>query len=153
MDWPTFLAYLTRKSPPILVRGAGLSRARLRRSDQGCHWLRCGRHPIGSAASALKVMIPTLLPALERHGRLALGNGKRAHVLDVDTATTIDRLLIDTKVAASGGRRRRIGFYSAIRREVPIRTFNDRKDPPPASERSTWWRTGEHPWLDPSSRR
>ena len=37
----------------------------------------------------LKVMIPTLLPALERHGRLALGNGKRALVLDVDAATTI----------------------------------------------------------------
>jgi hypothetical protein len=24
-----------------------------------------------------------------------------------------------------------VGFYSAIRREVPIRTFNDWKDPPP----------------------
>ena len=24
-----------------------------------------------------------------------------------------------------------MGFYSAIRREVPIRTFNDWKDPPP----------------------
>ena len=35
------------------------------------------------------------------------------------------------KVAAAGGRRRRAGFYSAIRREVPIRTFNDWKDPPP----------------------
>jgi hypothetical protein len=35
------------------------------------------------------------------------------------------------KVAASGGKRRRAGFYSAIRREVPIRTFNDWKGPPP----------------------
>ena len=35
------------------------------------------------------------------------------------------------KVAAAGGRRRRVGFYSAIRREVPIRTFNDWADPPP----------------------
>ena len=35
------------------------------------------------------------------------------------------------KVAAAGGRRRRAGFYSAIRREVPIRTFNDWKDPMP----------------------
>ena len=47
------------------------------------------------------------------------------------SAATIDRLLGDVKVAAAGGRRRRVGFYSAIRREVPIRTFNDWKDPPP----------------------
>ena len=36
-----------------------------------------------------------------------------------------------TKIAAAGGRRRRVGFYSAIRREVPIRTFNDWNDPAP----------------------
>ena len=35
------------------------------------------------------------------------------------------------KVAAAGGRRRRAGFHSVIRREVPIRTFNDWKDPVP----------------------
>jgi hypothetical protein len=35
-----------------------------------------------------------------------------------------------TKVAAPGGLRRRVGFYSAIRREVPIRTFDDWNDPP-----------------------
>jgi hypothetical protein len=46
-------------------------------------------------------------------------------------AATIDRLLGPTKLAAAVGRRRRVGFYSAIRREVPIRTFNDWKDPPP----------------------
>ena len=47
------------------------------------------------------------------------------------SAATIDRLLGDVKIAAAGGRRRRVGFYSAIRREVPIRTFNDWNDPPP----------------------
>ena len=78
----------------------------------------------------LKVMIPTLLPALARHGRLTLGKADRALVLGV-SAATIDRLLIDTKVAAAGGRRRRVGFYSAVRREVPIRTFNDWNDPAP----------------------
>jgi len=78
----------------------------------------------------LVVMIPTLLPSLERHGRLQLGESERAMVLSV-SAATIDRLLGDVKVAAAGGRRRRVGFYSAIRREVPIRTFNDWKDPPP----------------------
>ena len=78
----------------------------------------------------LVVMIPTLLPALETHGRLELGKGDRALVLAV-SAATIDRLLVETKVAASGGRRCRVGFYSAVRREVPIRTFNDWNDPPP----------------------
>jgi hypothetical protein len=78
----------------------------------------------------LKVMIPTLLPALEQHGRLRLGQADRDRVL-VISAATIDRLLVDVKIAASGGRRRRAGFYSAIRREVPIRTFNDWNSPPP----------------------
>jgi hypothetical protein len=78
----------------------------------------------------LKVMIPTLLPALERHGRLNLGAADRALMLMI-SAATIDRLLADTKIAAAGGKRRRVGFYSAIRREVPIRTFNDWADPPP----------------------
>ena len=78
----------------------------------------------------LKVMFPTLLPALERHGRLELSKADRASVLEV-SATTIDRQLVDTKIAAAGGKRRRVGFYSAIRREVPIRTFNDWNNPAP----------------------
>jgi hypothetical protein len=78
----------------------------------------------------LKVMIPTLLPALERNGRLTLDESDRGPVLAI-SAATIDRLLGDVRVAASGGKRRRAGFYSAIRREVPIRTFNDWKSPPP----------------------
>ena len=75
-------------------------------------------------------MIPTLLPALERHGRLALDKTERGQLLAIGAAT-IDRLLIDTKIAAAGGKRRRVGFYSAVRREVPIRTFNDWNDPAP----------------------
>ena len=78
----------------------------------------------------LKVMIPTLLPALEQHGRLQLGQSDRDRVLAI-SAATIDRMLVDVKIAASGGRRRRAGFYSVIRREVPIRTFNDWNSPPP----------------------
>jgi len=78
----------------------------------------------------LVVMIPTLVPALQQHGRLELSEGEQAQLLAV-SAATIDRMLGDVKVAAAGGRRRRVGFYSAIRREVPIRTFNDWKDPAP----------------------
>src|SRR5260221_4457673 len=75
-------------------------------------------------------MIPTLLPSLERHGRLKLDQAGRALVLAV-SAATIDRLLVETKIAAAGGKRRRVGFYSAVRREVPIRAFQDWDDPPP----------------------
>ena len=78
----------------------------------------------------LVAMIPALLPALERHGRLQPTNEDRGLLLSV-SAATIDRMLVDVKIAAAGGRRRRVGFYSAIRREVPIRTFNDWSDPPP----------------------
>src|SRR6201992_1029866 len=78
----------------------------------------------------LRVMIPTLLPSLERHGRLKLDKAGRALVLGV-SAATIERLLVETKIAAAGGKRRRVVFYSAVRREVPIRTFNDWHDPPP----------------------
>src|SRR5260370_397728 len=78
----------------------------------------------------LKVMIPTLLPPLEQHGGLKLDKTDRDLVLAI-SAATIDRVLGDVKVAASGGKRRRAGFYSAIRREVPIRTFNDWNSPPP----------------------
>jgi hypothetical protein len=74
-------------------------------------------------------MIPTL-SALERNDRLKLDRTDRDRVLAI-SAASIDRLLGDVKVAASGGKRRRAGFSSAIRREVPIRTFNDWKNPPP----------------------
>lgn len=57
------------------------------------------------------------------------------------SAATIDRMLVDVKIAAAEGRRRRAGFYSAIRREVPIPTFNDWAPRRLASARSTWWRT------------
>src|SRR5437588_7903512 len=57
----------------------------------------------------LVVMIPTLLPALEGNGRLTLDGSDRARVLAISSAT-IDRLLGDVRVAASGGKRRGAGF-------------------------------------------
>jgi hypothetical protein len=100
----------------------------------------------------LAVMIPTLLPALERHGRLNLGTCERALVLRA-SAATIDRLLADVKIAAAGGRRRRAGFSSAVRRQVPVRTFNDWGAPSRATARPIWLRMAAHRFLDPSSRR
>ena len=78
----------------------------------------------------LVAMIPALSPSLARHGRLQPTSEERRLLLSV-SAATIDRMLVAVKVAAAGGRRRRVGFYSAIRREAPIRTFNDWGAPPP----------------------
>lgn len=78
----------------------------------------------------LKPMIPVLLSALERHGQLEIEATTREALLKVSPAT-MDRLLSETRIAASGGRRRRAGFSSAVRRSVPVRTFGDWNDPPP----------------------
>jgi hypothetical protein len=78
----------------------------------------------------LKPLIPVLLPALERHGRITLAEDARARVLAV-SAATMDRLLSDIRLVARGGQRRRAGFSSAVRRAVPVRTFGDWNDPPP----------------------
>ena len=78
----------------------------------------------------LKPLIPVLLPALERHGRLALSAERRAALLAISPAS-MDRLLSEVRLIARGGRRRRAGFSSAVRRTVPIRTFGDWNDQPP----------------------
>jgi hypothetical protein len=78
----------------------------------------------------LKPLIPTLLPALERHGRLTLTAELRALLLAVSPAS-MDRLLSEVRLVARGGRRRRAGFSSAVRGSVPVRTFGDWNDPPP----------------------
>ncbi|MCK1401317.1 hypothetical protein IVB45_37075 (plasmid) [Bradyrhizobium sp. 4] len=46
------------------------------------------------------------LAAREQYGRLQLGQADRDRVLAINAAT-VDRLLIEVKIAASGGRRRR----------------------------------------------
>ncbi len=78
----------------------------------------------------LRPMVPILLPALERHGRVVLDEATRAKVLTV-SAASIDRLLAGVRLVAGGGRRRPAGFGSAVRRSVPIRTFNDWGNPSP----------------------
>ncbi|SEI21495.1 Integrase core domain-containing protein [Rhizobium tibeticum] len=78
----------------------------------------------------LKPLIPVLLPALERHGRLELDATLRGKLMTVSPAT-MDRLLTEVRIAARGGQRRRAGMSSAVRRSVPVRTFGDWNDPPP----------------------
>ena len=78
----------------------------------------------------MKVMIPALLPAMIRHGRINDDPSLHAQLLAV-SAATIDRLLASLRLAASKGRRRAAGQSSAVRRAVPIRTFGDWDDPAP----------------------
>ena len=78
----------------------------------------------------LKPLIAVLLPALERHGKLSVDPALRAQ-LEMISAATIDRMLSEIRVTAMGGRRRRAGLSSAIRRSVPVRTFADWGDPAP----------------------
>ena len=78
----------------------------------------------------LKVMIPALLPAMLRHGRISDDPSLQAQLVAVSPAT-IDRLLAPLRLAASKGRRRAAGQSSAVRRAVPIRTFGGWDDPVP----------------------
>jgi Integrase core domain len=78
----------------------------------------------------LKVLIPVLIDAMERHGHLGLDAVVKTRLLGV-SAATIDRLLGPQREAAGRARRRRWGAGSAIRQSVPVRTFADWGDPPP----------------------
>ena len=78
----------------------------------------------------LKPLIPVLLPALEWHDRLDVSAELRDKLLTV-RAATMDRLLSEVRIVARGGRRRRTGMSSAVRRSVPVRTFGDWNDPVP----------------------
>jgi hypothetical protein len=96
------------------------------------------RHPLVALWEAsdrlcskrLKPLIPILLPALERHGRLDLDIKLRDKLLTI-SAATMDRLLSEVRAVARGGQRRRAGMSSAVRRSGPVRTFGDWNDPPP----------------------
>jgi len=72
----------------------------------------------------LKAMIPVLMPALIRRGKLEGGAALQAQLTAVNAAT-IDRLLAPTRLAAAKGRRRAAGQRSAVRQAVPIRTLGD----------------------------
>jgi len=77
----------------------------------------------------LRALLPVLLPALERHGHLALDAHVRDQVLAVSPAT-IDRMLSGPR-ASAGGRRRRAKTTPALRRSIPVHTFADAREPVP----------------------
>src|SRR4051812_8430617 len=77
----------------------------------------------------LKAALPVLVPAMERHGHLALDAAVRDRLLAM-SASTIDRLLRSVRARAGAGRRRS-GATSAVRRGVRGRTFGDWGEPAP----------------------
>ena len=78
----------------------------------------------------LKALIPSLLSAMERHGHLDVSACVKDRLL-IMSAASIDRALkpTRTKIGACGKRRR--GSGTAIRRQIPVRTFSDWNDPSP----------------------
>jgi hypothetical protein len=78
----------------------------------------------------LRVLLPVLIEAMQRHGHLKLDPVVKRRLLDI-SAATIDRLLRPQREATGRLRRRRWGMGSAVRQSVPVRTFADWGDPPP----------------------
>jgi hypothetical protein len=125
-----------RKSAIRILNGGGedgidvIQRQRLRTYDEGfCTTLIvlweasdrvCGKR--------LQALLPSLVPALERHGHLVLDSSARTKLLRV-SAATIDRLLAEARGACDRRRVRRAP--TALRRSVPIRTYADWNSPEP----------------------
>jgi len=78
----------------------------------------------------LRSLMPILVEAMERHGHLQLVPEVRSSLLAM-SAATIDRALRDIRRQAGTATRRRSAPSAAIRRSVPVRTFDDWGDPSP----------------------
>ena len=78
----------------------------------------------------LRPLVPILVEAMERHGHLRLGQEVRTSLLAM-SAATIDRALRDIRRHAGTAPRRRAAPSAAVRRSVPVRTFDGWDDPPP----------------------
>ena len=78
----------------------------------------------------LRPLLPILVEAMERHGHLQLEQEVRTKLLAM-SAATIDRVLRDIRRQAGTAMRRRSAPSAAIRRSVPVRTFDGWDDPPP----------------------
>src|SRR5207302_6713345 len=75
-------------------------------------------------------VLPRLVEAMERHRHLQLALEVRTRLLAM-SAATIDRALRDIRRQAGTATRRRSAPSAAIRRSVPVRTFDDWDNPPP----------------------
>src|SRR3984893_15607619 len=77
----------------------------------------------------LRPLLPILVEAMERHGHLQLVPEVRSRLLAM-SAATIDRALREIRRQAGTATRRRSAPSAAIRRSVPVRTFDGWDDPP-----------------------
>ncbi|RVD44733.1 MAG: hypothetical protein EOS54_18765 [Mesorhizobium sp.] len=77
----------------------------------------------------LRPLIPVLLPALERDGRLELDAALRSKLLTMCPAN--DGSAFGGGTWCGSRRPAPAGMSSAVRRSVPVRTFGDWNDPPP----------------------
>ena len=78
----------------------------------------------------LRALVPILVEAMERHGHLQLTPEVRTG-LQTMSAATIDRALREVRERGGGRKRRHAPPSAAIRRSVPVRTFDGWDDPPP----------------------
>ena len=78
----------------------------------------------------LRPLAPILVEAMERHGHLQLAPEVRAG-LEAMSAATIDRALREAREPGGGRKRRNAPPSAAIRRSVPVRTFDGWDDPAP----------------------
>jgi hypothetical protein len=78
----------------------------------------------------LRPLVPVLVEAMERHGHLQLAPAVRISLLAM-SAATIDRALRDVRQQAGRSMRRKMPPSAAIRRSVPVRTFDGWDNPPP----------------------
>jgi hypothetical protein len=78
----------------------------------------------------LRPLVPVLVEAMERHGHLRLAPEVRISLLAM-SAATIDRALRDVRQQAGRSKRRKAPPSAAIRRGVPVRTFDGWDNPPP----------------------
>ena len=76
----------------------------------------------------LRALVPILVEAMERHGHLQLAPDVRAGLLRM-SAATMDRALGEARGA--GGKRCHAPPSIAIRRSIPVRTFDGWDDPAP----------------------
>src|SRR3954463_3153231 len=78
----------------------------------------------------LRPLVPVLVEAMERHGHLQLAPEVRIGLLAM-SAATIDRALREVRQQAGRSARRKAPPSAALRRSVPVRTFDGWDDPPP----------------------
>ena len=81
----------------------------------------------------LRSLVPILVEAMERHGHLQLAPEVRVGLLAM-SAATIDRALREAREPGGGRKRRRAPPSAAIRRSVPVRTFDGWDNPAPGFE-------------------